>query len=96
MDLNEAKLRARHHAQSATKRRGGRPAPELDPAADGAMCRLLLMAMCRLDGDACEAWVFCHEEGCTDGPSFGADSPKETLDRLKASPERWSSALREN
>lgn len=41
-----------------------------DPSTDeGQMCRALLIELCRLDGSCCEAWWFCEDEGCTDGPN---------------------------
>jgi hypothetical protein len=69
MDLTDALIRAREHARAATKLRGGGAPPEFDAAADGRMCRLLLMRLCQLDGEHCEAWQFCYQEGCTEGPT---------------------------
>jgi hypothetical protein len=42
---------------------------------DGVMCRVLLMELCRLDGSACEAWSFCAEYGCPDGPNVQGPTP---------------------
>jgi hypothetical protein len=48
------------------------------------MCRLLLMRLCQLDGESCEAWWFCYQDGCTDGPEGMA----EAVERVKRAKQR--------
>jgi hypothetical protein len=60
-------------AKIAARRLAEADVPDTDAAA--TMCRLLLMELCRLDGSACEAWSFCDQYGCPDGPNVQGPAP---------------------